>query len=114
MENVSILSYNDENSLSCVIMLAYYSAVSDYIKIRELPTGKGFADVVFLPKKHSDKPALVVELKWDKSAEGAINQIKDKKYVSSLEDYAGDILMVGINYDKKNKVHQCRIEKVCK
>jgi hypothetical protein len=114
MENVSILSYNDENSLSCVIMLAYYSAVSDYIKIRELPTGKGFADVVFLPKKHSDKPALLVELKWDKNAEGAIKQIKEKKYVSSLKDYAGDILMVAINYDKKSKVHQCRIEKVCK
>ena len=52
-----------------------------------------------------------MELKWDKSAEGAISQIKDKKYVTALEEYKGNILLVGINYDRKTKEHQCKIEK---
>lgn len=108
--STSILSYHDENSLSCVITLAYYSARKDYILIRELPTGKGFADMVFLPRKHCDKPALLIELKWDRSAEGAISQIKKQKYVQALQDYGGKLLLVGINYDKKSKIHQCEIE----
>lgn len=111
MENTSILTYNDENSLSCVISLAYYNAMNEYTKIRELPTGKGFADIVYLPKKHSDKPAMIVELKYDKSAEGAIAQIKEKKYVESLKEYQGNLLLVGINYDKETKKHCCVIEK---
>lgn len=112
MENTSILNYNNENSLSCVISLAYYNAVNEYTIVRELPAGKGFADVVFLPRKHSDKPAMVVELKWNKSAEGAIAQIKGKKYVQALDEYQGNILLVGINYDKDTKKHQCKIEKL--
>ncbi len=108
--STSILSYHDENSLSCVITLAYYSARKDYILIRELPTGKGFADMVFLPRKHCDKPALLIELKWNRSAEGAISQIKKQKYVQALQDYGGKLLLVGINYDKKCKIHQCEIE----
>lgn len=108
--STSILSYNDENSLSCVISLAYYSARKDYILIRELPTGKGFADMVFLPRKHCDKPALLIELKWNRSAEGAIRQIKKQEYIEALRDYGGEILLVGINYDKKRKLHQCEIE----
>lgn len=108
--STSILSYHDENSLSCVIALAYYSARKDYILIRELPAGKGFADMVFLPRKHCDKPALLIELKWNRSAEGAIRQIKNRKYVQALQDYGGKLLLVGINYDKKNKIHQCEIE----
>ena len=110
-ENTSILTYNDENSLSCVISLAYYNAMKEYTKIRELPTGKGFADIVYIPKKHSDKPAMVVELKYDKSAEGAIAQMKEKKYVESLKEYHGNLLLVGINYDKESKKHTCVIEK---
>lgn len=110
-ENTSILTYNDENSLSCVISLAYYNAMKEYTKIRELPTGKGFADIVYIPKKHSDKPAMVVELKYDKSAEGAITQMKEKKYVESLKEYHGNLLLVGINYDKESKKHTCVIEK---
>lgn len=77
----------------------------------KLPTGNGFADMVFLPKRTSSNPALVVELKWDKTAEGAINQIKSKGYVSALKEYEGNILLVGINYEKKSRKHQCRIEK---
>lgn len=109
-ENTSILAYNDENSLSCVISLAYISAQKEYTMIREFPSGKGFADIVFLPYRNANKPAMVVELKWDKDVKGAISQIKEKGYVQALKEYAGEILLVGINYDKKNKVHQCVIE----
>jgi hypothetical protein len=107
----SILKYNDENSLACVISLAYYSARTYYTQVRELPTGKGFADLVFLPRKnHLDKPAIVVELKWDKSAKGAIAQIKEKNHGKALEDYQGNLLLVGVNYDVKSKKHECEIE----
>ena len=110
-ENTSILSYNNENSLACVISLAYFSARNDYKIHREMPTGKGFADMIFIPRKNVDKPALVVELKVDKSAETAISQIKRKNYPASLADYAGNLMLVGINYDKKTKTHTCIIEK---
>ncbi len=114
MEVASILTYNDENSLGCAIGLAYYSARKDYKMIRELPTGRGFADIVFLPLPFSDKPALVVELKYDKSAHAAIEQIKERQYTKALEGYAGEIMLVGVNYDKddKNKPHTCIIEKL--
>jgi hypothetical protein len=109
----SILKYNDENSLACVISLAYYSARTYYTQVRELPTGKGFADIVFLPRKnHLDKPAMVVELKWDKSAKGAITQIKEKNYEKALQEYQGNLLLVGVNYDVKSKKHECEIERI--
>ncbi len=113
-EVASILTYNDENSLSCAIGLAYYSARKDYRLIREFPTGRGFADVVFLPLPHTDKPTLVVELKYDKTVETAMKQIKDRHYTQALERYCGEILLVGINYNKENanKPHTCAIEKV--
>jgi ribosomal protein S8 len=110
MANTSILQYNDENSLSCVITLAYYNAVNDYTIIRELPSGFGFADIVYLPRKHSDKPAMIVELKYNKTAKAAIDQIKEKKYPKALQDYKGNLLLVGINYDKDTKKHSCVIE----
>lgn len=115
-EVASILTYNDENSLGCAVGLAYYSARKDYRMIREMPTGRGFADIVFLPLPHTDKPALVVELKYDKNAETAIAQIKDRHYTQALEGYTGELLLVGINYDKKNKAktHSCVIERVVK
>lgn len=109
-DSTSVLSYHNENSLSCVITLAYFSARRDYTLIREFPTGKGFADMVFLPRKHSDAPAIIVELKWNRSAEGAIAQIKNRQYVHSLQDYEGNLLLVGINYDRETKTHQCIIE----
>jgi len=111
MENASSLTYNNEISLASIIRVAYYSATREYTLFRELPTGEGFADMVFLPKRSSSKPALVVELKWDKSAEGALEQIKSKKYTAALDEYKDNMLLVGINYDKKTKEHTCKIEK---
>ena len=107
----SHIQYNDENALSYTISLALYAARNFYTVYRELPTGKGFADMVYLPrKKFADKPALVVELKWDKTAQGAIEQIKNKQYVKSLEDYKGNIVLVGVNYNKDTREHECVIE----
>ena len=113
-EVASILTYNDENSLGCAIGLAYYSARKDYKLIRELPTGKGFADIAFLPLPHTNKPAMVVELKYDSSVSAAIQQIKDRQYMQALEGYTGEILLVGVNYNKGNpdKPHSCVIERV--
>ena len=107
----SVLKYNDENSLSCTINLAFYFAREYYTIIRELPTGKGFADICLIPRKlHLDKPAVVIELKWDKSASGALDQIREKQYGNALKDYHGSILLVGINYNKTTKKHECMIE----
>lgn len=111
-ENASILGYNNETSLSCVVSLAYYSARKEYTIHRELATGKGFADLVFIPRKTSNKPAMVIELKWDKSADTAIEQIKRKQYSDKISEYAGEILLVGINYDVDNKKHTCIIQKL--
>ena len=113
-EMASILQYNSENSLACTLLLAYYSAKAHYLTpIQELPTGKGFADVVYLPKRTEEKmyPALVIELRWNQSAEGAIKQIQEKQYASWIEGYTGEILLVGINYDTKEKRHSCMIER---
>ena len=113
-EVASILTYNDENSLGCAIGLAYYSARKDYKLIRELPAGKGFADIAFLPLPHTDKPAMVVELKYDRSVSAAIRQIKDRQYTQALECYTGEILLVGVSYnrDSADKPHSCVIERV--
>ena len=111
-DNTSILQYNDENSLSCVISLAYYSAKKDYVIYRELPSGIGYADIVFVPRKGVNLPAIIVELKYDKSIKAAINQIHDRNYMDCLKDYSGEMLLVGINYDKNTsgKRHSCVIE----
>ena len=111
----SVIRYHDENSLSSVLAIAYLGTMQYYFKpVREFPTGRGFADFIFIPKPEykSAYPALVVELKWNQKVQTAIQQIKDRKYPSSISDYTGDILLVGINYDKKSKKHQCIIEKV--
>ena len=117
-ENTSILQYNNENSLSCILSLVYYSAKKKYTIHRELAGGKGFADLVFIPRKECSDPAMIVELKWNKSAEVAIDQIRRKEYVKCLKDYSGEILLVGINYDKEApdgaKRHSCLIEKLRK
>lgn len=116
MEVASVLTYNDENSLACAIGLAYYSARKDYRLVREFPSGKGFADIVFLPLPHTRNPALVIELKYDGTVSTAIQQIKDRQYTRALEGYSGEILLAGVNYDRNNpnKPHSCVIEKIIK
>ena len=111
-ENTSILSYNDENSLACVLSLAYIWARNEYIIHREYATGKGYADLVLIPRRNVSKPALVIELKFNHSADTAIDQIKRKAYPSKIAEYTGDILLVGINYDKETKQHTCKIERL--
>ncbi len=110
-DNTSILKYNDENSLSCVVSIAYYSARKNYVMHREMPSGKGFADLIFIPRKNCTQPAFIIELKQNESSETALNQIKKKDYTDALKDYHGEVILVGINYDK-NKHHTCKIEKI--
>ena len=105
----SILQYNNENALAYTIYLAYIMARNDYTMVREFPSGKGFADVVFIPRY--DKPAMIIELKYDQDVDSAIKQIKEKKYFFGLEKYLDNLLLVGINYDKNTKKHTCTIEK---
>ena len=105
----SILQYNNENALAYTIYLAYIMARNDYTMVREFPSGKGFADVVFIPRY--DKPAMIIELKYDQDVDSAIKQIKEKKYFFGLEKYLDNLLLVGINYDKETKKHTCMIEK---
>ena len=115
-EETAPLFYHNEQSLRSVIKLAYFSYKDQYIKFEELPAGDGYADIVYLPKKMSPFPALVIELKWNQSAQGAIDQIKDKRYPEALSSYGGDILLVGIAYDREAKGdahrHFCVIERV--
>ena len=110
-EHTSILSYNDENSLACVLSIAYYYAYNDYIIHRELATGKGYADLVLIPRKNVDSPAIIIELKYNKDADTAIAQILRKEYPAKVAQYADNLLLVGINYDKETKQHECHIGK---
>ena len=110
-DETSIFSYNDENSLACVLSLAYYYARNDYHIHREYPAGEGYADLILIPRKHVSSPALVIELKYDKSTQAAISQIKTRNYPHTVADYSGNILLVGINYDKHTKQHECQIER---
>ncbi|MCD8336820.1 MAG: ATP-binding protein [Lachnospiraceae bacterium] len=115
--NSSILQYNNEAALSSAIMIAYYTARRIYKIVPEFPQGKGFADLVFLPRRGSDKPVMIVELKYDKDADTAIRQIHENRYDGDLKKYFGNLLLVGINYDKdakgvNAKRHSCVIEKV--
>jgi len=109
-ENTSILSYNDENSLACVLSIAFYAARKDYIIHRELATGKGFADLVLIPRKHVDSPAIIIELKYNQDADTAIDQIKRKEYPAKVAEYSDNLLLVGISYNPKTKKHECHIE----
>ena len=104
------LDYNDESSLKTAILLAYYTAKSKYTIVKDRPTGLGFADRGFIPLDKKD-PAMIVELKYNQDADTAIKQIKNKKYPAGFENYLDNLLLVGVNYDKKTKVHDCVIEK---
>ena len=111
-DHTSILTYNNENSLANVIAISLFlSTTNTYNVVRKLPTGKGYADLVYLPKPGVNKPALLIELKFDKSAQTAITQIKEKNYLQFFKDYKGEVLLVGINYSKGTKTHQCIIER---
>ena len=122
---------NSELRYSCVTP----TIMDEYVIHRKYATGKGYADLVMNPRRNISKPALVNELtnereesgacsnyperggsrrsqlKFNHSAETAISQIKQKNYPSKIADYTGDILLVGINYDKETKQHSCKIEK---
>lgn len=113
MEETVPLHYNKEDSLRSVIKLAYYTYRDHYVQFEELPGGEGFADVVYFPRHDSDWPTLVIELKWNKSARGAIDQILNKKYANVAENFGTDILLVGVNYEKDappgKRKHTCSI-----
>lgn len=81
------------------------------MKIEELPSGKGVADMVFIPSRDTAYPAIIIELKWNKESLDALDQIEDKKYSTVLEGYVGEIVKVGITYDTDNKVHSCKISR---
>ncbi len=106
--------YNNKQALRSTIRFAYIAVLDDYVEIQELPSGKGYADIVYIPKKTSDKPALIIELKWNKSSEGALNQIKQNNYPEIVKQLSGDVLLFGINYDERTKNHKCNIEKLKK
>ncbi len=106
-------SYNNEDVLQSAIYLAYIYALNDYECFREATAGGGFADMVYIPIK-SGKPAMIIELKHNKTAKSALNQIKEKKYFECLKHFSGNLIFVGINYDEKDKTHECRIERFVK
>ena len=103
--------YNNEQALRAVIKYAFLAAFGQYVKIEEMPSGRGIADVAFLPTSMSKLPAMLVELKWNRTAGGAISQIRDRKYTAALAPLAGNLLLVGINYDEKTGNHSCQIER---
>ena len=111
-ESTSVMEYNDENSLACALRIAYYTARKDYFVYQELPAGKGYADIVLLPKPTTTKPPVLLELKYNHSAETAIKQIQERRYAGKLMEYIGEVVLVGINYDKQTKQHECEIERV--
>ena len=95
-----------------MLSIAYYYARNDYIIHRELATGKGFADLVLIPRKNVNSPAIVLELKYDKNADGAIEQIHRRQYPDKVVQYTSDLLLVGTNYDRAAKAHECKIERI--
>ena len=115
MESTNPRNADNENSLRTVIQLAYFSYKDYYLKMEELASGYGFADIVYLPKQGASVPALIVELKWNHSTNTAIDQIKNRQYPAVIQDYGGEILLVGINYDKNapagQRAYTCKIEK---
>ncbi len=112
--NYAPKEYNNEQALRYAVKFAYIICMEYYLKIEELPSGRGYADIVYIPKTDSSLPALVIELKWEKTANAAIDQIKDRNYHSVLEDYFGEIVLVGLNYNSKTGEHTCVIEKIVK
>ena len=113
-QEVSLFKYNDENSMACVISLAFYAARNDFHVHREYQIGDGYADLVLIPRKNVAKPAVIIELKYAHTTDTAIAQIKQKHYPEKIQEYTGDILLVGISYDRETKQHACQIERYVK
>lgn len=113
MSETSLQNYNDEQALRYVVLTAYLSCIDHYLRFEELASGRGYSDILFLPRKSSSKPALLVELKWNKSADQAISQIMEKQYTEFMRkfDYDGELLLIGLNYNAKSGKHTCRIER---
>ena len=111
---VSLLDYNDEESLTyCVMTGLLWSTLDDYSYHREEQAGKGRVDLVYEPltRRH---PLILIEFKYDGSTEEAIAQIKTQEYFKRYTKQYRDIIIVGINYSTKSKEHQCLIEKLDK
>ena len=108
----AFLQYNNENSLACFLTIAYYAAKKDYLMVREFTSGKGFADIVLMPCHTCNQPAVVLELKYDKSTDTAITQIHKRRYAGTIKAFIGDVVLVGINYDKTTKLHECKIDRM--
>jgi len=115
-EETAPLHYNKEDSLRSVIKLAYYTYRDHYLQFEELPAGEGYADIAYIPRRDSDWPALVIELKWNRTAKGAIDQIREKNYPDALRGLECEILLAGISYDRNapagRRKHTCRIERL--
>ena len=114
LSNTTPQFYNNEQALRSVVIMAYLSSIDHYMKFEELASGRGYCDILFIPTKSSEKPALIIELKWDKKVKKAIEQIEEKQYAKSLEKfkYHGDVLLIGISYQTKNEKHECKIKKI--
>ena len=111
----SINGYNNEESLRGIMSMAMVWAYRYYSKpFFELPSGKGFSDLVFLPLKGKldNRPAIIFELKWNKSAQSAMEQITSKNYIDKAKEHAQSVLLVAVNYSADTKKHTCLIESV--
>ena len=109
---IPILQYNDENSLACVITLAYLSARDQYRVEREEKTGKGYADFTFHPRRKNDI-GFILELKKDATVDEAMKQMKEKEYSQKfIQEHENNLLAVAICYDSKTKEHSCKIERI--
>jgi len=105
---VSPLKYNNEHAFQIAMVMAYYTARNEYYIIQELPTGKGYADIALIPM-NTGKTAIIIELKVNGTSGMALQQIKNRQYDTILKNYRGEVLRVGINYDRESKKHQCSI-----
>ena len=115
-ENCDPKHYNNEQALRYTVLISYFYAREKYTIIQEMPSGNGFADILLLPNfQNPTGIPIIIELKYDKSADSAIKQIKNMHYPDAVKDY-DRMLLVGINYDKDNagKKHECVIEEYVK
>ena len=103
-------NYNNENALAAAVYIAFVHALNYYNCFKELSTGKGFADLVYVPVvKSPEHPAIIIELKHNQSTGKALQQIQNKQYFDALNNYKGNLLFVAINYDEDTKKHECEI-----